>query len=84
MDRPALTKKGWRTPVEGDAGFVDLVLAHPVHGVIMAELKNATAVLDPEQTMWRTALEPNGCYHLWRPADLRSGRIDRILMGIQP
>ena len=25
--RAALTAKGWRTPVQGDAGFVDLVLA---------------------------------------------------------
>jgi len=25
--RPALTAKGWRTPMQGDPGFPDLVLA---------------------------------------------------------
>jgi 5-methylcytosine-specific restriction endonuclease McrA len=27
--RPARTQRGWRTPIEGDVGFTDLVLAKP-------------------------------------------------------
>ena len=37
--RPALTRAGeWRTPIQGDAGFPDLVLCRPPR-LILAELK---------------------------------------------
>lgn len=64
--RPAWSEKGWRTPIEGDAGFPDLVLAR--HGkVIYAELKSEKGRVTAAQQKWMTAL---GDVHLWRPSDL--------------
>lgn len=55
--RPALTKKGWRTPVEGHgAGFPDLVLVRVRSGrdarLILAELKSQQGALSDEQNEW--------------------------------
>jgi hypothetical protein len=66
--RPARTVKGWRTPIEGDKGFPDLVLARQGR-VIFAELKVGKGALRPEQAAWAEALG-NEVY-LWKPADLR-------------
>lgn len=64
--RAAQTAKGWRTPVEGDAGFVDLVLARD--GVIhLWELKSARGSLDANQRAWRDAI--GGTWRMWRPSD---------------
>jgi len=64
--RPARTARGWRTPVEGDAGFPDLVLARD--GVlIVAELKRNDAYPTPQQRAWLAQLGPFG--RLWRPRD---------------
>lgn len=66
--RPALNRRGqWRTPLEGDAGFVDLVLARRGE-VIHAELKTETGVLSKGQREWSEAL--GDTYRLWRPSDL--------------
>ena len=54
--RPARTEHGWRTPVEGDAGFVDLVLAHPSGPVFAWELKAASGRLTNDQQAWAEAL----------------------------
>ena len=53
--RPALTRHGWRTPLEGDAGFPDLVLARQGR-VLAVELKSATGRLRPNQEFWRDQL----------------------------
>src|SRR6202042_1235579 len=54
--RPALTTKGWRTPVEADGkGFPDLVLARPGR-LIFAELKTNTGRATLEQGEWLSAL----------------------------
>lgn len=37
--RPAKQGDRWLTPITGDIGFPDLVLAHPVRGVLFVELK---------------------------------------------
>ena len=53
--RPARTEKGWRTPLEGDAGFPDLILA--LDGSVLAwELKGERGRLTAEQEAWRDAL----------------------------
>jgi hypothetical protein len=59
----------WYTPTI-DAGFPDLVLAHPARGVIFAELKAAKGVMSPAQTLWRTTLSGYVAYRLWRPVDM--------------
>lgn len=78
--RPALTKHGWRTPVQADGkGFPDLVLARD--RVIYAELKTAAGRLTPEQQQWRHALlEAGEEVYLWQPDDWTSGRIDAVLI----
>lgn len=64
--RPARTAKGWRTAVQGVAGFPDLVLARRGR-VILAELKTDRAQPTLNQRHWLTELGTNG--RLWRPAD---------------
>lgn len=65
--RPALTNKGWRTAMQGDAGFPDLVLAR--NGVlIVAELKTVHGRLGRGQQEWADAIGAQ--YRLWRPTDL--------------
>lgn len=64
--RPARMADGrWRTPVQGDRGFPDLVLAHTRHGRVFAELKSDTGRLTPEQKAWLAVL--GGV--VWRPRD---------------
>jgi len=69
--RPALTRAGeWRTPIQGDAGFPDLVLCRPPR-LIVAELKRNGARPTPQQQGWLDALSACAgveCY-LWTPAD---------------
>lgn len=63
--RPARTKSNeWRTPMIGDPGFPDLVLAKD-GSVIFAELKAEKGSTSPPQREWLGALsdtEP----HVWR------------------
>lgn len=56
--RPALTRHGWRTAVQGDgAGFPDLVLIHPAAGLVWwVELKTKTGRLSVDQEAWGEAL----------------------------
>lgn len=64
--RPARTLNGWRTPVQGDKGFPDLVLARA--GVILVpELKTDKGAPTRDQRAWLAALGPYG--RLWRPRD---------------
>lgn len=69
--RPVQQKDGrWLTAIQGDAGFPDLVLAHPTRGVLFLELKSDAGVLAPGQVAWRQALEPHSEWWLIREADL--------------
>ena len=70
--RPAWTGKGWRTPIQGDPGFPDLVLVRKRGKrvrVIFAELKSDKGRLTNEQQEWIRLLE--GCKgvesYIWRP-----------------
>jgi hypothetical protein len=77
--RPALTAKGWRTPVSGDGkGFPDLVL---VKGdVLFVELKSDSGKQSPEQHEWaRAIVKASGEFHLWRPRDWISGAVEAVL-----
>lgn len=69
--RPAMTTKGWRTPVSGPlgAGFVDLVMVRGDR-LIMAELKSQAGRLTPVQRNVLDVLRPAAEVHVWRPADL--------------
>ena len=49
--RPAQTKHGWRTPMQGDKGFPDLVLAKRGR-VVFAELKSRTGKPSEDQRDW--------------------------------
>lgn len=64
--RPARTERGWRTAVQGDTGFVDLVLAKAGR-VLHVEAKTDTGKVRPDQLTWAMALGPT--YRLWRPRD---------------
>lgn len=49
--RPARTDRGWRTPVAGDVGFPDLLLARA--GRVFAwELKGPRGTVSPWQRAW--------------------------------
>jgi hypothetical protein len=69
--RPAREASGSiATPILGNPGFPDLVLAHDDLGIVFAELKTATGRPSPAQVDWLTLL---GAHHqdvyLWRPSD---------------
>lgn len=64
--RPAKTEKGWRTPLQGDAGFVDLVLARRSM-VWFFEVKSETGRTADAQTKWMAALGPRA--RVVRPSD---------------
>ncbi len=66
-DRPARTAKGWRTAVEGHAGFPDLVLARKGR-VLFIECKSASGELTAEQRSWAFDL-PRGAFVV-RPSQL--------------
>ena len=91
--RPAMTKHGWRTPMIGDPGFPDLVLAKAGR-VVFAELKSEKGKLTEDQTDWLSALSGvdwDSAYakyqggvgttsvFLWRPSDLE--QIQEVLGG---
>jgi hypothetical protein len=73
--RPARTERGWRTPVQGDAGFVDLVLAKAGQ-VLLVEVKTDRGRVRPDQLEWAMEIGPS--YRLWRPADW-----DQILLELR-
>lgn len=79
--RPLKSAKGWRTPIQGDKGGPDLIMARAGR-VIFAELKSQKADLEPAQRLWQNAIigpppEPGLtmmvsarlCYYVWRPLD---------------
>jgi VRR-NUC domain len=62
------------------AGFPDLVLVHEQTGaLIFAELKRDGQRPTPDQARWLAALSRRHSAYVWRPADLRSGRVARQL-----
>lgn len=73
--RPAWDRGHWKTPMSGDPGFPDLVLAR--NGVVVfAELKTKDGRTSLSQRKWMEAL--GQCY-LWRPKDIE--QIRTVLHG---
>lgn len=71
--RPAKQGDRWLTPIQGDAGFPDLVLVHHKRGIIFAELKSPSGPVSDAQYQWgRTIKEAGGEWKLWRPKDLEA------------
>jgi hypothetical protein len=65
--RPAQARSGrWATPMQGDRGFPDLVLAKSGR-ILVVELKSDTGKLGPGQREWLDELGEHG--RLWRPRD---------------
>ena len=63
--RPAQSQSGkWSTPIQGDPGFPDLVLARG-KVVILAELKAEKGQPSPPQIQWWLAADSE----IWRPSD---------------
>jgi len=70
----------WKTPLTGNAGFPDLVIAHATRGVIFAELKVEKGKLSAMQEVWlRTLSEAGMTTYVWRPKDIPM--ISNILAG---
>ena len=79
--RPARTRRGWRTAIQGHIGFPDLVLARA--GVVLfRELKGDRGRLSSEQRDWGKQIDPwwwgevgsserlvLGAFDVWRPSD---------------
>jgi hypothetical protein len=77
--RPAWTAKGYRTPIQGDVGFPDLVLARGPR-MIFVELKSSRGTLSPAQVAWKQALEwAGGTVYVWRPEDWAGGAVETVL-----
>lgn len=55
-ERPAMSKKGYRTPIKGEAGWPDLVLVK-AGWMLAVELKRRPNKPDPEQIEWLRALD---------------------------
>ena len=72
--RPARTKKGWATPIQGDAGFPDLVLVREGR-LLFVELKAQKGRVTPDQRIWLALLKDQAGFHqgtgvyLWKPSD---------------
>ena len=64
--RPARTAKGWRTAIQGDAGFGDIVAARRGRK-IMAELKVGRNIASPDQILWLWAWGNDA--FVWYPQD---------------
>jgi hypothetical protein len=59
--RAGRTLHGWRTPVEGDPGFVDAVMVQPSTGrCFFVELKARRGRLTPDQERWGFDLAATG------------------------
>jgi hypothetical protein len=66
--RPAKTDKGWRTPITGDVGFPDLVLAR--RGVVwFFEVKSTKGRATADQDGWLYALGGPEHARVVRPSD---------------
>ena len=77
-DRPARTKDGWRTAMQGHQGFPDLVLVRGGR-LIFVELKAEKGRVSSTQERWIAELRTTGSLVcVWRPSDWPE--IERTLM----
>lgn len=78
--RAAWTAKGFRTPIQGHAGFTDLVLARERDGQLLFwELKSKKGEVEPAQEEWHRILAATGNpVRVLRPSD--RDEIERLLL----
>ena len=72
-DLPAQNGRGkWATHIQGDAGFPDLLMVHPISGKILAvELKAEKGKLSPLQKRWLMAFDVSATFNsVWKPSDM--------------
>lgn len=69
-ERPARTSKGYRTPIQGDTGFPDLVLTRN-KDILFVECKSEKGKLSDAQKIWLTELDKNPTVRclVWRLSD---------------
>lgn len=82
--RPSMNTRGrWATHITGDAGFPDLMLAHPRHGALFVELKTRLGKTTVAQDKWLDTLTTTGHYaQVWRPE--HRGEITLLLQRGRP
>lgn len=70
-ERAANSGRGWRTPIQGHAGFPDLVLVRDGRALVV-ELKRRPNKVEPEQQEWLDALAAAGLEArvVWVPEQL--------------
>lgn len=67
--RPALQRSGkWSVAIQGDPGYPDLTISHPLRGTHFLELKRAPNKVEPAQQQWLNLL-PNSRV-VWVPEHL--------------
>lgn len=80
--RPAMTKDGWRTAIQGDEGYLDLTLAGP-GGVAFAECKKRVGgkVSDGQVKWLDTLCAAQGSHHvyLWTMEHWDDGEIRAVI-----
>ena len=74
--RPAKTAKGWRTALQGDPGFGDIVAARFGRRVL-AELKVGNNKPTPDQLVWLHHWRDDA--YLWYPKDWK--QIEDVFSG---
>ncbi len=81
-DRPALTERGWRTAIQGDKGFPDLLLTKDGRSAVW-EVKSDVGKVSPAQQQWLDELAkvPGVDVRVVRPADLEAAY--RFLAGVE-
>ncbi len=79
-DRPARTEKGWRTPIQGMAGWPDLALARPPR-LLFIEAKSERGTASKAQLAWLYSLRavPGIEVYVIKPRDWRSGMVEALL-----
>lgn len=78
--RPARTKYGWTTAMQGkfSKGFPDLLLLR--ERLVVAEIKGDGDKLRPEQEEWLLAFErAGGESYVWNSKDWMDGAIEKVL-----
>lgn len=85
--RPAQMKSGrYATPMQGDPGFPDDCLVHPLWRVcLVAELKTDTGRLASAQLEWVTAWEAAGVpAFVWRPSHWLPSIVPILVGQVRP
>lgn len=81
--RPARTDQGYRSAIQGDPGFPDLVLVGV--GLEMWELKSEIGDLTERQDTWRLHLRDAGITHrVVRPSDHLLGHTLHWIQALAP